>query len=42
MFILCAILAIVIFLVTGGIGFPISIVLLVAGALIGGGTEAEA
>ena len=43
MFIVCAILAILVFLLTGGIGFPVSIVLLIAGVVLNrGDDQAEA
>lgn len=41
MFILCAIAAILVFLLTGGLGFPVSIILLLVGALAGGGSNTE-
>lgn len=42
MFILFAILAILVFLVSGGIGFPISALLLLIGVLANGRSETEA
>lgn len=41
MFEVCAIAAIVVFLLTGGIGFPVSIILLAIGVLAGQGDETE-
>ena len=41
MFIVCAIAAIVVFLVTGGIGFPVSALLLLVGVVAGRGSEED-